>query len=136
VDGSGCPAAPGDRVLQAVPWLLRAAWMAEELLMTFEAELGEVALVPGTGGIFDVRLDRETIWLRRAQAGFPELAALRRMVRDRVATGTRARALGGSLGVGAETATSGRVACGSASLRRRAAGQVADWSGDVRLSFG
>jgi selenoprotein W-related protein len=59
--------------------------MAEELLMTFEAELGEVALVPGTGGIFEVRLDGETIWSREAQAGFPELAALRRLVRDRVA---------------------------------------------------
>ena len=59
--------------------------MAEELLMTFEAELGEVALVPGTGGVFEVRLDGETIWSRRAQAGFPELAALRRLVCDRVA---------------------------------------------------
>ena len=31
-------------------WLLRAAWMAQELLTTFTTELGEVALVPGTGG--------------------------------------------------------------------------------------
>jgi selenoprotein W-related protein len=27
-------------------WLLRAAWLAQELLTTFEHELGEVALVP------------------------------------------------------------------------------------------
>jgi selenoprotein W-related protein len=66
-------------------WLLRAAWMAQELLLTFEAELGEVALVPGTGGIFAMRLDGETIWSRKAQAGFPELAALKRLVRDQVA---------------------------------------------------
>jgi selenoprotein W-related protein len=32
-------------------WLLRAAWLAQELLTTFEQELGEVALVPGTGGV-------------------------------------------------------------------------------------
>ena len=32
-------------------WLMRAAWMAQELLTTFEAEIGEVALVPGKGGI-------------------------------------------------------------------------------------
>jgi selT/selW/selH-like putative selenoprotein len=32
-------------------WLLRAAWLAQELLTTFEHELGEVALVPGTGGV-------------------------------------------------------------------------------------
>ena len=30
-------------------WLLRAGWMAQELLSTFATELGEVALVPGTG---------------------------------------------------------------------------------------
>ena len=30
-------------------WLLRAAWMAQELLATFESELGEVALVPTAG---------------------------------------------------------------------------------------
>jgi len=29
--------------------------MAQELLVTFETELGEVALVPGTGGVFDVK---------------------------------------------------------------------------------
>ena len=31
-------------------WLLRAAWMAQELLTTFEQELGEVALVPAPAG--------------------------------------------------------------------------------------
>ena len=30
-------------------WLLRAAWMAQELLLTFGTDLGEVALSPGTG---------------------------------------------------------------------------------------
>ena len=38
-------------------WLLRAAWMAQELLTTFGTTLGEVALVPGRGGIFDVRVN-------------------------------------------------------------------------------
>ncbi len=36
-------------------WLLRAAWLAQELLTTFDGELGEVALVPGTGGRSPVR---------------------------------------------------------------------------------
>ena len=31
-------------------WLLRAAWMAQELLTTFDGDLGEVALIPATGG--------------------------------------------------------------------------------------
>ena len=60
--------------------------MAQEPLIAFETELGEVALVPGRGGTFEVRLDGETIWSRKAQAGFPELAALKRLVRDRVAS--------------------------------------------------
>ncbi|MFC4003871.1 SelT/SelW/SelH family protein [Prauserella oleivorans] len=66
-------------------WLLRAGWTAQELLTTFTTELGEVALIPGTGGVFDVRLDGETVWSRKMQDGFPELAELKRRVRDRIA---------------------------------------------------
>lgn len=36
-------------------WLLRAAWMAQELLQTFGQDIGEVALIPGTGGHFEIR---------------------------------------------------------------------------------
>jgi selenoprotein W-related protein len=66
-------------------WLLRAGWTAQELLTTFPAELGEVALVPGSGGVFDVRVDGDTIWSRKAEGGFPDLPELKRLVRDRVA---------------------------------------------------
>jgi selenoprotein W-related protein len=66
-------------------WLLRAGWTAQELLTTFQTELGEVALVPGTGGVFEVRLGDETIWSRKARGGFPDLAELKRLVRDRIA---------------------------------------------------
>jgi selenoprotein W-related protein len=66
-------------------WLLRAAWLAQELLTTFEAELGEVALVPGTGGVFEVRLDGQTLFSRRAMRRFPESKELKQLVRDRLA---------------------------------------------------
>jgi selenoprotein W-related protein len=66
-------------------WLLRAGWTAQELLTTFPAELGEVALVPGSGGVFDIRVDGETVWSRKVEGGFPDLPELKRMVRDRVA---------------------------------------------------
>lgn len=66
-------------------WLLRAAWMAQELLTTFEAELGGVALVPGSGGVFDVRVDGDAVWSRKAQGRFPEIKELKQLVRDRVA---------------------------------------------------
>jgi selenoprotein W-related protein len=68
-------------------WLLRAAWTAQELLTTFEPELGEVSLRPGTGGVFDVRLGEEMIWSRQAHGRFPELKELKQLVRDRVAPG-------------------------------------------------
>ena len=66
-------------------WLLRAAWMAQELLTTFDTELGEVALKPGTGGVFEVRLDGETIFSRKGEERFPEASELKRLVRDRIA---------------------------------------------------
>ena len=66
-------------------WLLRAAWMAQELLTTFNEELGEVALVPGSGGVFDIRLDDELIWSRAETHGFPDIKQLKQLVRDRVA---------------------------------------------------
>lgn len=74
-------------------WLLRAAWVAQELLVTFENEIGEIALVPGTGGVFDVRSNGETVWSRRQHGGFPELKELKQLLRDRIAPG---RALGHS----------------------------------------
>jgi selenoprotein W-related protein len=65
-------------------WLLRAAWMAQELLTTFEGELGEVALVPGTGGVFVIRLDGDVLW-DRSEQGFPELPQIKQLLRDRIA---------------------------------------------------
>ncbi|OOC54341.1 selenoprotein W-related protein [Nocardiopsis sinuspersici] len=70
-------------------WLPRATWMAQELLTTFEAELGEVALVPGTGGVFEVRLDGESLWSRQSDAAFTDAAELKRLVRDRIAPDRR-----------------------------------------------
>lgn len=68
-------------------WLLRAAWTAQELLTTFQAELGEVALVPATGGVFRVSVNGEQVWDRAGDGGFPELGRLKQLVRDRVAPG-------------------------------------------------
>ena len=68
-------------------WLLRAAWMAQELLTTFEKELGEVALMPGEGGVFEVRAEGVTVWSRREQGRFPEIKELKQLVRDIVAPG-------------------------------------------------
>ena len=66
-------------------WLLRAAWMGQELLTTFSDELGEVALVPGTGGVFDIRVNDELIWSRAEAGAFPDIKELKQLVRDRIA---------------------------------------------------
>ena len=68
-------------------FLARAGWIAQELLTTFVDELGEVALVPGAGGVFQVRADGELLWCRKREGRFPELAELKQRVRDRVAPG-------------------------------------------------
>ena len=68
-------------------WLLRAAWMAQELLTTFDGELAEVALVPGTGGTFVVRLDGEVLFSRAEAGRFPESKELKQLVRDRIDPG-------------------------------------------------
>lgn len=66
-------------------WLLRAGWTAQELLTTFDGELGEVALIPGTGGVFEVRVDGRTIWSRKGEGRFPELKELKQRLRDIIA---------------------------------------------------
>lgn len=63
-------------------WLLRASWMAAELLNTFGTELGSVTLVPGTGGVFHIDVDGTLIWERKRDGGFPDAPELKRRVRD------------------------------------------------------
>ena len=56
--------------------------MAQELLSTFGEELGSVALLPGTGGIFEIRVNGELVWERKRDGGFPDVRALKQRVRD------------------------------------------------------
>lgn len=64
--------------------MLRATWLAQELLNTFGQDLGEVALQPGTGGIMEIRLDDELIFSRKEVGRFPESKELKQLVRDRI----------------------------------------------------
>lgn len=65
-------------------WLLRTAWMAQELLSTFGEDIASVTLIPATGGLFQITLDGEVIWDRKERGGFPDVKVLKQMVRDRV----------------------------------------------------
>jgi selenoprotein W-related protein len=69
-------------------WLLRAAWMAQELLTTFDQEISELTLKPdGTGGVFEVWANGQLVWSRKEQGRFPEITELKQLVRDRTAPG-------------------------------------------------
>lgn len=68
-------------------FILRASWMAQELLMTFGEDLGEVALIPGSGGIFEIRLNGERLWNKKAAGRYPEPKEIKQLVRDRIVPG-------------------------------------------------
>ena len=68
--------------------MLRAAYFGQELLSTFGTTIGEIALIPATGGIFTVNLTYKKLkadgltdgeleattvllWDRKAEGGFP-----------------------------------------------------------------
>ena len=59
--------------------------MAQELLTTFGEDLGEVAIVPGSGGIFEVTLGGEVIATNRETKQMPDPVDVKRAVRDRIA---------------------------------------------------
>jgi selenoprotein W-related protein len=64
-------------------WLMRSAWLAQELLSSFETELAEVSLKPSdTPGTFLITLNEQEIWERKKDNGFPEAKILKRRVRD------------------------------------------------------
>jgi len=84
-------------------WNLRAAYYAQELLQTFSTGIGEVALIPVTGGIFTVTLTHPSsppsgelasgpvtdtvIWDRKAEGRFPETKELKNRVRNIIEPG-------------------------------------------------
>ncbi|KAK4565378.1 hypothetical protein LTR86_003995 [Recurvomyces mirabilis] len=77
-------------------WMLRAAYFGQELLSTFGTSIGEIALIPATGGIFTVHLTykpategthetREVLlWDRKAEGGFPETKVLKQITRNHI----------------------------------------------------
>jgi selenoprotein W-related protein len=65
-------------------WLLRAAWLAQELLTTFEQDLTSVALKPGTGGVFEIRLNDTLLFSRKDAGRFPEAKEIKQLIRDQI----------------------------------------------------
>lgn len=65
--------------------MMRAAWTAQELLITFEKELEGVALRPSrTSGFFEVRCGDLVLHDRKEDRGFIELKILKQRIRDQL----------------------------------------------------
>ncbi len=66
-------------------WLLRSAYMAQELLHTFSEELKGVTLIPSeTGGMFSISIDDLVVFDRKEMQRFPEIKELKKLIRDHV----------------------------------------------------
>jgi selenoprotein W-related protein len=69
-------------------WLLRAAYMAQELLTTFNDDLRQVTLQPSeVGGSYKIFIDDRKIFDREDWKGFPEIKEIKQIVRDVVNPG-------------------------------------------------
>lgn len=67
-------------------WLMRSAWMAQELLNTFAEELVEVALRPSSdSGVFTIECNDRLVWERQRDGGFPDIKTLKQRIRDEIA---------------------------------------------------
>jgi len=64
--------------------MLRATWIAQEMLTTFSDELDEVSLCPSSGGLFEIWVNEIKIWDRGVKGRFPEIRELKQIVRDHV----------------------------------------------------
>ncbi|MCH8845860.1 MAG: SelT/SelW/SelH family protein [Proteobacteria bacterium] len=65
-------------------FILRASWMAQEILMTFGENIGNLNLKPSSGGVFIIRLNDETLFSRKEMGRFPESKEIKQMIRDRI----------------------------------------------------
>jgi len=67
-------------------WMLRAAYMAQELLTTFVDDIHGVTLVPSEiSGRYQISIDKGIIFDRKESGRFPEVVELKQLVRDIVA---------------------------------------------------
>ena len=66
-------------------WMLRSAYMAQEILTTFVDEVKGVILIPSeTSGVFTVYVGAKLIFDRKQAQRFPEIKELKQLIRDEV----------------------------------------------------
>ena len=53
--------------------------------MTLGEEIGELALIPGEGGVFVIRLNGIILFSRDKERRFPESKEIKQLIRDQIA---------------------------------------------------
>ena len=53
-------------------WMLRATWIAQEILSTFEEDISTISLEPGKGGVFEIQVNEILIWSLKKERKFPQ----------------------------------------------------------------
>ena len=64
---------------------MRSTWIAQEILTTFDEELSKVSLIPGTGGIFEIKVNGKLLWSLKNEGRFPDIKELKKLLRDKIA---------------------------------------------------
>lgn len=68
--------------------MLRSAYFAQELLITFTEDIHGVLLQPADiAGTFRIYVDGEVIFDRKSAGAFPEIKSLKQRIRDIVSPG-------------------------------------------------
>ncbi|MCC6289979.1 MAG: SelT/SelW/SelH family protein [Chitinophagaceae bacterium] len=63
-------------------WMLRAAYMAQELLTTFSDDIKAVTLIPSEiSGRYTISINKQIIFDRKREGRFPEIKELKQLVR-------------------------------------------------------
>jgi len=64
-------------------WMLRAAYMAQELLTTFTDDINGVLLKPSeVSGSYIISINGKSLFDRKTEGRFPEIKELKQLVRD------------------------------------------------------
>ncbi len=67
-------------------WMMRAAWIAQELLVTFEEEIELMSLKPSpSSGSFIIWIGDSAVYDRKTFGGFAEPKVIKQLIRDFIA---------------------------------------------------
>lgn len=67
---------------QKCNFLLRAAWMAQEILHTYGEDLESLTLHPDSGGRYRIVCNETEIWEKKRDGGFPDAKIIKQRIRD------------------------------------------------------